>query len=287
MEGIINMSTPFLPPGFRFHPTDEELIVHYLKKKVSSPMNPIVSIIAAIDLYKFNPWELPDKAMFGESEWFFFSPRDRKYPNGARPNRAAASGYWKATGTDKPILSSYGSQCVGVKKALVFYTGRPPKGIKTDWMMYEYRLLDDVHHSRRVRGSMRLDDWVLCRIRQKSNVLFPTKDSIESDTKIFPQPDQLGPFQEKDIMEKMNYLKNSELLVPDQEGEVVGEHLIFGINSEMQSPTILTMKAALSKIKRVLSIGAMDEQMPMSSPNKRLCTFNYSNLDKSSIFEFS
>ncbi len=74
------------------------------------------------------------KATFGEKEWYFFSPRDRKYPNGARPNRAATSGYWKATGTDKPILTSNGAQKVGVKKALVFYGGKPPKGIKTNWI---------------------------------------------------------------------------------------------------------------------------------------------------------
>lgn len=49
---------PNLPPGFRFHPTDEELVVHYLKKKVTSAPLP-VSIIAEVDLYKFDPWELP------------------------------------------------------------------------------------------------------------------------------------------------------------------------------------------------------------------------------------
>lgn len=79
--------------------------------------------------------------MFGKNEWYFFTPRERKYPNGARPNRAAISGYWKATGTDKPIMTSNGTQKVGVKKALVFYGGRPPKGIKTNWIMHEYRLL--------------------------------------------------------------------------------------------------------------------------------------------------
>lgn len=84
------------------------------------------------------------KATFGEQEWYFFSPRERKYPNGARPNRAATSGYWKATGTDKPVLASGGSnQKVGVKKALVFYGGKPPKGIKTNWIMHEYRLADN------------------------------------------------------------------------------------------------------------------------------------------------
>lgn len=54
---------PQLPPGFRFHPTDEELVVHYLKKKVASAPLP-VSIIAEVDLYKFDPWELPGKPLF-------------------------------------------------------------------------------------------------------------------------------------------------------------------------------------------------------------------------------
>ncbi|KAG0447685.1 hypothetical protein HPP92_028212 [Vanilla planifolia] len=158
-----------LPPGFRFHPTDEELVVHYLKNRATTSSTP-VSIIAEVDIYKFDPWELPEKAAFGDREWYFFSPRDRKYPNGSRPNRAAASGYWKATGTDKPIVS--GSQSVGVKKALVFYKGRPPKGIKTNWIMHEYRLAEANYGYRPARlrnHSMRLDDWVLCRIYKKNN----------------------------------------------------------------------------------------------------------------------
>ncbi|QHO58864.1 hypothetical protein HN51_013192 [Arachis hypogaea] len=174
---------PQLPPGFRFHPTDEELVVHYLKKKASSSPLP-VAIIADVDLYKFDPWELPSKAAFGDQEWYFFSPRDRKYPNGARPNRAATSGYWKATGTDKPILSSDGNkQKVGVKKALVFYGGKPPKGVKTNWIMHEYRLTDNNNNASSSisskppsipldplkKTSLRLDDWVLCRIYKKSN----------------------------------------------------------------------------------------------------------------------
>jgi hypothetical protein len=51
-------SAPDLPPGFRFHPTDEELVVYYLKKKAASAPLP-VAIIAEVDLYKFDPWELP------------------------------------------------------------------------------------------------------------------------------------------------------------------------------------------------------------------------------------
>ena len=71
-----------------------------------------------------------------------------------RPNRASVSGYWKATGTDKAIYS--GSKYVGVKKALVFYKGKPPKGIKTDWIMHEYRLSDSIRQTNKQSGSMRV-----------------------------------------------------------------------------------------------------------------------------------
>ncbi|KAG6777001.1 hypothetical protein POTOM_016799 [Populus tomentosa] len=192
MEGTNSSSRsqhPQLPPGFRFHPTDEELVVHYLKKKAASVPLP-VTIIAEIDLYKFDPWELPSKATFGEQEWYFFSPRDRKYPNGARPNRAATSGYWKATGTDKPILTSNGAQKVGVKKALVFYGGKPPKGIKTNWIMHEYRLIENSSSPRppaadsatKKGGSLRLDDWVLCRIYKKNNSQRPMDQRDKEDS---------------------------------------------------------------------------------------------------------
>uniref|UniRef100_A0A1D1Z9K1 NAC domain-containing protein 29 n=1 Tax=Anthurium amnicola TaxID=1678845 RepID=A0A1D1Z9K1_9ARAE len=163
-----------LPPGFRFHPTDEELILHYLRNQATAIPCP-VSIIAEVDIYKFNPWDLPARAAFGDREWYFFSPRERKYPNGVRPNRAAASGYWKATGTDKPIVAGAGRESIGVKKALVFYKGRPPKGLKTNWIMHEYRLADARHDPLPKKpgdsSSMRLDDWVLCRIYKKCHHL--------------------------------------------------------------------------------------------------------------------
>ncbi|XP_061360028.1 NAC domain-containing protein 2-like isoform X2 [Gastrolobium bilobum] len=151
-----------LPPGFRFHPTDEELVNHYLCRKCAG-QSIAAPIIKEIDLYKFDPWQLPEMGVYSEKEWYFFSPRDRKYPNGSRPNRAAGSGYWKATGADKPIGKP---KALGIKKALVFYAGKAPKGMKTNWIMHEYRLAN-VDRSAKKKNNLRLDDWVLCRIYNK------------------------------------------------------------------------------------------------------------------------
>ncbi|KAL2317823.1 hypothetical protein Fmac_031699 [Flemingia macrophylla] len=152
-----------LPPGFRFHPTDEELVTHYLCRKCASHEIGL-PIIAEIDLYKYDPWELPGLALYGDKEWYFFSPRDRKYPNGSRPNRSAGTGYWKATGADKPIGKP---KPLAIKKALVFYAGKPPKGDKTNWIMHEYRLAE----VDRKKNTFRLDDWVLCRIYNKKGCI--------------------------------------------------------------------------------------------------------------------
>jgi hypothetical protein len=79
-----------------------------------------------------------------EQERYFFSNKETKYPNGNRVNRSSASGYWKATGLDKQIISSSwkNNHVVGMKKTLVFYRGKATHGSRTDWVMHEYRLVN-------------------------------------------------------------------------------------------------------------------------------------------------
>ncbi|KAK9144452.1 hypothetical protein Sjap_004355 [Stephania japonica] len=161
-----------LPPGFRFHPTDEELIGYYLKRKVEG-LKIELEVIPVIDLYKFDPWELPDKSFLPkrDMEWFFFCPRDRKYPNGSRTNRATRAGYWKATGKDKKIVCQ--SDVTGLRKTLVFYRGRAPLGYRTEWVMHEYRLCDD-----QTQGPSGFQGgFALCRVVQKTENGSKTGDS--------------------------------------------------------------------------------------------------------------
>ncbi|CAL0319895.1 unnamed protein product [Lupinus luteus] len=153
-----------LPPGFRFHPTDEELISHYLYKKVIDT-NFSARAIGDVDLNKSEPWDLPWKAKMGEKEWYFFCLRDRKYPTGLRTNRATEAGYWKATGKDREIYK--GKYLVGMKKTLVFHKGRAPKGEKSNWVMHEYRLEGKFHVHNLPKTAK--NEWVIFRVFQKSS----------------------------------------------------------------------------------------------------------------------
>ncbi|KAL1813054.1 hypothetical protein ACET3Z_023119 [Daucus carota] len=159
-----------LPPGFRFHPTDEELITYYLLNKVLDH-NFTCRAIAQVDLNKCEPWNLPERAKMGEKDWYFYSLRDRKYPTGLRTNRATEAGYWKATGKDREIYNSKTSSLVGMKKTLVFYRGRAPKGEKTNWVMHEYRLDGKLAYHYLSTNSK--DEWVISRLMKKSGTAGP------------------------------------------------------------------------------------------------------------------
>ncbi|XP_022762977.1 NAC domain-containing protein 35-like [Durio zibethinus] len=149
-------------PGFRFHPTEEELLDFYLRNMIYGKKLRY-DIIGFLNIYHHDPWDLPGLSKIGEREWYFFVPRDRKHGNGGRPNRTTENGFWKATGSDRKIVSlSDPKRIIGLKKTLVFYKGRAPRGSKTDWVMNEYRLPD---------GCSLPKDIVLCKIYRKATSL--------------------------------------------------------------------------------------------------------------------
>nr|WUR05398.1 secondary cell wall protein [Fagopyrum tataricum] len=163
-----------VPPGFRFHPTEEELLHYYLKKKVAN-LQIDLDVIQEVDLNKLEPWDIQEKCRIGSSaqnDWYLFSHKDKKYPTGTRTNRATTVGFWKATGRDKVICS--GSNRIGMRKTLVFYKGRAPHGQKSDWIMHEYRLDDNASSCDRDQSIATEDGWVVCRVFKKKNYIKTT-----------------------------------------------------------------------------------------------------------------
>ncbi|CAM0952320.1 unnamed protein product [Alopecurus aequalis] len=175
-----------LPPGFRFHPTDVELVVQYLLRKALARPLPAAVIPVVHSAALPDPWDLPG-ASEGEAA-YFFSMRQAPARGGGARRRRAASGYWEATGKEKPVCLQL--QCpsgrgrgkqllVGVKTALAFHRGKGGKArsSRTDWVMHEYRLAAAAApradkkmsaNDLQSRGAEVPGEWVVCRVTLKS-----------------------------------------------------------------------------------------------------------------------
>ncbi|KAI7750619.1 hypothetical protein M8C21_023325 [Ambrosia artemisiifolia] len=170
-----------LAPGFRFHPTDEELVRYYLRRKVCRKPFRFHSV-SETDVYKSEPWELADYSQLNsrDQEWYFFSPVDKKYGNGSRLNRATGQGYWKATGKDRAV--HHKGQAIGSKKTLVFHVGRAPDGKRTNWVMHEYRLSDQELESAQVAQNIRKERFRTANQRPLCTV---SRGRMEDDEALF------------------------------------------------------------------------------------------------------
>ncbi|KAL3730104.1 hypothetical protein ACJRO7_027153 [Eucalyptus globulus] len=160
-----------LPVGYRFHPTDEELVDHYLKLKVLGFIDNIC-IIPEVDICKWEQRELAQR--FKEQsvissddkvqEWWFFCPQMQ------RIQRSTCLGYWKKTGVDRTIKARDKNREIGTKKTLVFHKGRSSQGIKTNWIVHAYHLLTDNLDELFPHCMQSLTkNYVLCHLRHKGN----------------------------------------------------------------------------------------------------------------------
>ncbi|PWA86032.1 NAC domain-containing protein [Artemisia annua] len=158
-----------LEPGYRFCPTDVELIVNYLKPKIDTGRRHPNCRYYEVNIYDYDPDELTAKPEYRscENKWYFLTSRERKHPNGTRSNRKTKSGStWKASGKGKPQYDDM-NRVVGSKKCL-FHLDE--KGNKTDWLMHEYTTDNPnipIGSQEQKEDINKLTQWVLCKIYKK------------------------------------------------------------------------------------------------------------------------
>ncbi|KAI3806957.1 hypothetical protein L1987_22877 [Smallanthus sonchifolius] len=170
--GFVRDGAIKLPPGFRFQPTDQEIVFQYLLRKVFACPLPASIIPEIINICTFNPWDLPGE---WEQERYFFSKKEAKYGHGNTVNRKSGDGYWKASGFDKHItrccnnnaISKKKDMITGMKKTLVFYKSKPST-TRTHWIMHEYRIVHSPLSSTTTSNDNKywipMGNWVLCHV---------------------------------------------------------------------------------------------------------------------------
>ncbi|XP_028787052.1 NAC transcription factor 29-like [Neltuma alba] len=171
-----------VPPGFKFCPTEEQLVAYYLRHKLMALDPSVYTTLPDIDVCKFEPWDLLSLATsaasatkFDDSECFFFSPPDYKYAKSTRWNRTTSCGSWKFTGRDRNIREQGTNNVIGIKRILVFYEGRSPRARKTNWVIHEY-------HDATLPLEQR--NFILCKLRKKYEKKIKEK-TIDFDQRLF------------------------------------------------------------------------------------------------------
>uniref|UniRef100_A0A8I7BCD7 NAC domain-containing protein n=1 Tax=Hordeum vulgare subsp. vulgare TaxID=112509 RepID=A0A8I7BCD7_HORVV len=177
-EGIFRGDDQFIPPpGFRFKPSDEELIRYYLLPKLQGREYVPNRAIIEHNVYQCHPDQLTGQYMDrGEGKSFYFlSPRVRRYDNGDRPRRDTddGRGRWKvSTGkTEKEEKKLAGDGTTYCFSVLNYFESPRGGGRKSEWLMreltvpgYEIKLPKDGGP-----GGKTLDRYVMCKIYIKDD----------------------------------------------------------------------------------------------------------------------
>nr|GEZ12075.1 NAC domain-containing protein 83-like [Tanacetum cinerariifolium] len=151
-----------MPIGYRFCPTDEEIIVHYLRPKVFSFPLPANAIHHHNNLFNQHPSCLPGDPK--EKRYFFCKTSDMNHATNI-------SGYWMPTiknnvNAHELILATGCNHPIGFKKSFVFYEFNDPRrsGSKTSWILHQYRVLYPLP----IKFIVKMEEWVVCSIHMKS-----------------------------------------------------------------------------------------------------------------------
>ncbi|XVF22258.1 hypothetical protein REPUB_Repub12eG0157900 [Reevesia pubescens] len=184
--GSVNSNNDIV--GYRFHPTDKELVDHYLWNKILG-RDSLVQAIKQVDgLFNKDPCELPccSNIKSADQVWYFFSRRE----DNKRVKRTTDKGFWKVTGKPRSVKGKRG---IAVKKTLVYYEGRTPNAKWTPWVMHEYIFTSTLLDNK--------EGVFLCKLKNKEDEKADTPSSESF------QPSQVA---DDDIPE------NSELFNPDK-----------------------------------------------------------------------
>lgn len=148
--GDANATSFPLPPGVRFHPSDEELLRHYLSGKNAEPGGARAegnNLIGELDLYSYDPFELPSSTCYAygcggkKRHWFCYTGGGAVRERGGK--RRAKSGFWRRKGRVRIVMGRGGRGDLGTRTKFVFYLGNSAKtAFRTNWVLYEYAPID-------------------------------------------------------------------------------------------------------------------------------------------------
>ncbi|XP_060182807.1 NAC domain-containing protein 53-like [Lycium barbarum] len=162
-----------LPLGFRFHPTDEELI-NYLKNFVLRGVLPSTDVNKVVDLFgDSEPWQIIGASK--ERTSYFLTPLKRFKNSTKKFARTVGKGTWKGQTSGKPINDG-SKNIVGFKRSLKYHSDIKKDLMNDKWLMTEYFLPDEY-----IDKSGNKYNFILCKIKEKQKSEKDGNEVMEED----------------------------------------------------------------------------------------------------------
>ncbi|XP_061961574.1 NAC domain-containing protein 87-like isoform X2 [Populus nigra] len=181
--------------GFKFQPTNEELISKYLVPKTRGDIMEGLPM-AVVNLCEHEPWDLPGKSIIklaGQVTWYFLCPRELR---GKVHRRKTKAGYWKLTCQQKSITAEGTKKKIGVMRTLRFYENE----VRTGWMMYEFDLIAN-------SSQFKKGQYVLCKLEF---------DSKGEKSKKGEQSHHIAPVSHSEVEPSQSMDSDSENINPSE-----------------------------------------------------------------------
>ncbi|XP_059298585.1 uncharacterized protein LOC132051498 isoform X1 [Lycium ferocissimum] len=176
---------------------DEELIIHYLYKKMIGQPFPNQTI-HEVDFFLYRPQQLSQMHLPSQAEeWYFLSPANKD----GQSNSMNSGGYWESCGTDSLIHKD--GELIGYRKTLIYIEEKHEEDrSRTEWLVHEYRLNSTGTTS---------DDmqWVVCKLYKVSNKLIAAEEK-EAAKSASPNDGVSSKGLTIEVREKASYTVNDE-----------------------------------------------------------------------------
>ncbi|XP_044465409.1 NAC domain-containing protein 41-like [Mangifera indica] len=235
-----------IPTGFRFNPTDEELI-EILQRKVSGQeMSLHDHFIDERNVYELDPQDLEwdHKVVLSDNERYCYYIRETD------SREVSGRGWWRATGHVKKIYSK--NLPVGYRRPLTFlrFTDNERKrknAFKTNWIMHEYSL-----HSYTT-------EWRLCKIKHKGKA--SVKEEPESITKGYRSSNDLEG-SNSILVTQLDFVGEEQ-----QQPQLIELENLCETYSHVSSSTGMQLDFIVEPVyfRQTMEIEVMDEQQKQSN----------------------
>ncbi|CAH8360392.1 unnamed protein product [Eruca vesicaria subsp. sativa] len=205
------------PPGYKFVPSEEDLIVHYLKPFLRSNKNPPPNVpIHRVNIYESNPERLSREYVKGnDKEWFFITERTKMHEGGTKKHsRLDNGGFWKARSAFEEFKTRKGEAFW--RMVLEHYTGNNQNGARSEWLMYEYVTDSSSPRDKTNGDNNKRVDYALCKIYMTPKGMKRKAEEEEENEKRKKEEergggeeqevDQRCPFSSDEFRELMNSL---------------------------------------------------------------------------------